>query len=252
MKLTGFFLVVFALGASVQFISRPNEPSAKIVPLTLSKTRWLSDPNSTNTVDGDSGTENRMTLGVRSDGSTVEIAYFDNAEGASSEIRHIVDYRRGLRIVLESSTKSMMSMPMASDRNSDGASGRPGWCGGLEVETTMHGFAVARRTFDAESFRYVNFHAPDLGCILLESRVFKLLDEANNEYQLIQEDRVESITLGEPDSSLFMPEEGYVERSPKELAIRMAEVGGRDIDQALLGEDPFVRRAEENYRRLRE
>lgn len=248
-KMTMLLLAVFAIGAGAQLLARSDGPSNKTVPLTLSKIRWLPDTTSTNVADS---TERRMTFGVRSDGSTVEIAYFDGPDGVSSAVTNIVDYRKGVQIVLESSTRSIMTVPITSDRRPGNAIGRPDWCGGVEVDTTVHGFAMARRTFDAESYRYVNFYAPELGCVLLESRVFKLLDEANNEYRLIQEDRVESIVLGEPDESLFMAGEGFVERSPAELAVKMAEVRGRELDQALLSEDPFVRMAEQNYLRLRD
>jgi hypothetical protein len=78
------------------------------------------------------------------------------------------------------------------------------------------------------------------------TRVYVVLDGANNRYDLLMEDRVEEIVLGEPDEALFQVEAEFIERSPAEFAML---VNGDEIDRALIDSDPFVQRAEANYHR---
>lgn len=144
--------------------------------------------------------------------------------------RSVLDPRSGRRIAVDPTTESVTTY-MLSPAEVAGLSGpvqcRPGEAGAGGTGVIL-GFPTIKQTHRVEAgFRSAvqeSWVAPALNCLPLRV-VTDVVDNGRPKAHIVEE--AVSVTLGDPDPSLFAVPDGYTERSPSEVFAEKAKRAGR-------------------------
>lgn len=170
---------------------------------------------------------NQIVYARKSDGSSAEIIYMNDPNGRSVKMINLVDVPRSRQVTADGLTQSTTTYNHSWNFISDQCTEDPG-----SASDTLHGFKTVRMLDlltipGGMTIRAEVDEAPALGCYALRKKVYISEDSAS--FTLAQSTEVTALTLGEPNSDLFVLPAGYVERKPTDV---YREFGRRFPDHA--------------------
>lgn len=168
---------------------------------------------------GERSRSQKTTLGIRDDGSNVEIVYGKSPDGRDIKQKRIVDRARRIRVVEDELTESLTTFHL-SDQGLNGFLIGDGECpppANASTEKRL-GYTVYRVRKEMGSDNGIALAseawiAPDLNCLaLVETRL--ATPAGSDKAQVTNVRTVDSIVLGNPHSELFAFRAEFTERPP--------------------------------------
>ncbi len=162
---------------------------------------------------GVKGHESDSIRAMRSDGSFVISEERAFPDGKNYSLRTIIDVSYRRRVVVHAATGSVTTYPLSTGAVRKYVADLSS-CRALASERqAMNNIETVRDKSEVPGLIRDRWLAPSLNCFALQESVSN--GSAHNERV------VTSISLGEPDPALFAVPNGYVERSPAEVAVEL-------------------------------
>ena len=156
----------------------------------------------------------QIVHGRKADGSWAEVIYLNDPNGQPVQMMNLVDAPRSRQVFADGLTQSTTTYRHDWNWIPDLCTTNPGPPG-----ETLHVFRTIRMLdlldMGGTTIKTEIDQAPDLGCYPLLQKVY--VSEDGISFRLVQSTEVTAITLGDPDSSMFVLPTGYTERKPTEV-----------------------------------
>lgn len=175
------------------------------------------------------------TLYVKSDGSYAKVRRRMTPDGRAYTVRMVADTRRRVTFSTDDLTRSVTTAPFEDAQRSQ----KPVSCvaDSPEQVSQILDFRVLKSTSkttsqpDGESFYHERWIAPDLNCLALKAIHYR--SKGAGKFAVATLTEVTSITLGEPEPSLFeQPAPEYAEKPPSQVLTEMQALKGTPIPTA--------------------
>ena len=158
----------------------------------------------------------------KADGSSVKVVYVDGPDGQQAQMKELLDVAGSRLVAVDGLTEST-----TTDSAEGYILGRRQMAvecmqRGEPTDTTIHGYYTVKvvdelTTPGGGGFKFESYHAPALDCFALREKAYRTLADEPGPLTLFQVTEVTTLVKGEPDQSLFVLPEGYVERNPSEV-----------------------------------
>ena len=158
----------------------------------------------------------------KADGSSVQVVYVDGPDGQQAQMKELLDVAGSRLVAVDGLTESTTTSSAEGYILGRRQMAVECWQSGKPTDTTIHGYYTVKvvdefSTPGGGGFKIETYHAPALDCFVLRKKAYRTLADGPGPLVLFQASEVTTLVVGEPDQSLLVLPEGYVERNPSEV-----------------------------------
>ena len=172
--------------------------------------------------------------GRKADGSSLHVVFFDGPDGQQKQRMELLDVAGSRRVIADGLTESITTYGAEDDIRARRQKATECAQNGEPTDTTIHGYNTVKMVQEFTTPGGRGLHIREVSCSSTrlfrpQGKTYRTLEDGPGPLVLFQASEVTTLVVGEPDQSLFVLPDGYVERKPTDV---LREFGRRYPDHA--------------------